>query len=296
MEVVPATLSACFWHPMNRWPCARAGWWCAQERPPHALAHLLHKLAAQKPPELPELLMVIDDDTWVNAANLVKLVNGPLLTNRSFVGWGPVGAPIPYGGAGYFMARPVLQALLQPANASELTDAAAGYHVPGARLEQVLAGHLERIRRERQQHRRQQQEQQQVAVLTTSSSRRDMLEATAAEFGAVGFKSAPESSIGASGTPSWIQACAEAKGGGPWCYFHSDWAVAECVLRATGGAVKVETHVGGRRDSRGFGVGFGLNFLPCPPGAAGKYATCHHMAAGEIIRREQETSKQAVLM
>jgi hypothetical protein len=279
----------------------------------------------------------VDDDTWVNPPNLAALVDGPLLANASFVGFGPIGSNIPFGGAGYFLSKAAQQALLRPANLGVLTDAGNGsygptytrYHAPGRQFEEVLREHQERVGRERQrrqlpqllllpglpaeprssgalpassagsargQQRQQerpaageQQAQQQhgaAAAAARTTERRLAAAAPAADSREQDMQQLQQP--GGGGQQSWIQACAAAKAGGPWCYFHSDWAVADCVRLATGGAVTPLTHVGGRRCSRlpGFGAGYGLLSVYCPPIQGGQYVTCHHLGPEDMLQRE----------
>jgi hypothetical protein len=245
----------------------------------------------------------VDDDTWVNPPNLAALVDGPLLANASFVGFGPVGgAPVAYGGAGYFLSKAAQQALLRPANFETLTDAGrggyTGYHLPGERFEEVLRFHVARTRQPQPQGRRRRHLAQAAGG---GGGGGQPWNGSSADSGGGGMRR-PRQEAGAKGLPllpgpeagdrrpqqqqSWIQACAAAKAGGPWCYFHSDWAVADCVRLATGGAVTPLTHVGGRRCSKGFGAGFGLHFMNCPPSAGHEHVTCHYVSPEDMLQRE----------
>ena len=101
--------------PTTRLNMAAAGWACAQRRPLRAMAHVLLLFD-------PDYLLVVDDDTWVNGGMLAKgsafdkyirqglnkrfevmgqLTYGKKVTKRGFY----------YGGAGYLMGRPVVEAL-----------------------------------------------------------------------------------------------------------------------------------------------------------------------------------------
>ena len=90
------------------WADRPDGWWCAQARPSAALAAFL----AQRRGELPQFLLVMDDDTWVHLGRLRALLDEvdaahpraePLylgFTGHQFRD-GPEAPPFCYGGAGY---------------------------------------------------------------------------------------------------------------------------------------------------------------------------------------------------
>jgi hypothetical protein len=239
---------------------------------------------------LPEHLLIIDDDTWVNPVKLVDLINSGHLDGHPFVGTGPINSPVAFGGGGYILHRSVLEALLQPANVTGLTDARAGYHMPRHTLDQVVHVHKPPGQHQRaarnHHHRRMLDDAAGMQDRTGAELVQHMRHQAAAHERTLSEAAQAAQPVQAQ-QPSWAQACAAAKAGGPWCYFHSDWAVADCILLATGGAVKPLTHVGGYTDFNGHGAGWGLYFLWCPEEWADNMVTCHYVGPEEMLARNK---------
>jgi uncharacterized membrane protein YgcG len=85
---------------------ATVGWWCAQQRLLAALADVLRTA-----PILPEFLLVIDDDTFVNVRALRRYLHTRSPSALLYAGDKHAGFPFLFGGGGHLLSRAVLQGL-----------------------------------------------------------------------------------------------------------------------------------------------------------------------------------------
>lgn len=89
---------------------ATKGWWCAQQRLMAALADVLRTA-----PMLPEFLLIIDDDTFVNVRALRRYVHTKSPDRMIYAGDKHAGFPFLFGGGGHLLSR----ALMVPAQGAD---------------------------------------------------------------------------------------------------------------------------------------------------------------------------------
>ena len=93
-------------HPTNdAWFWKSDGWWCAQKRP---LAALVNYLKSTK--LLPDWLLVVDDDTFINPISLHILLRSLSPSNFIYMG-DTIGTDYIAGGGGWLISKPVIKAL-----------------------------------------------------------------------------------------------------------------------------------------------------------------------------------------
>ena len=85
---------------------ATKGWWCAQQRLMAALADVL-----RSSPRLPEFLLIIDDDTYVNVRALRRYLHRRDPERRLYAGDRNAGLAFVYGGGGHLLSRALLRGL-----------------------------------------------------------------------------------------------------------------------------------------------------------------------------------------
>ena len=100
------------------------GWLCAQKRPLEAFAHMIQQYKYREEPSInvPDYLLIMDDDTWVNLDAMLPLVSdlypvqhahvvaGCLMITRANV----YNFTVPYGGYGLIFTRKAIQNWLRP--------------------------------------------------------------------------------------------------------------------------------------------------------------------------------------
>lgn len=98
-------------------PEPKPGWMCAQKRPIDAI----YKALTAPDRSLPDYLFIVDDDTFLNMENVVKILGEQFrpdlphkLTGCRFVYPRSIHFDFPYGGFGSILSRPVLENLLRP--------------------------------------------------------------------------------------------------------------------------------------------------------------------------------------
>jgi hypothetical protein len=81
--------------------------------------------------------------------------------------------------------------------------------------------------------------------------------------------------------PMWLDICLQLKLNGRWCLWHSDWVVAECINMA----ISVTPDIRGAE--------YGLSYDACTPETMQNFTTCHHVTAphyaqlyGELLVRD----------
>uniref|UniRef100_A0A7S0WIZ9 Hexosyltransferase n=1 Tax=Chlamydomonas leiostraca TaxID=1034604 RepID=A0A7S0WIZ9_9CHLO len=95
-----------------RWVNQSIDWYCAQQRPIQALQHVLNRVT-----DLPQWLMIVDDDTFVHPWNLLRMITTtPLDSEKPVI----VGADLA-GGAGFLVSRASLERLRSPMVVTDLT-------------------------------------------------------------------------------------------------------------------------------------------------------------------------------
>ena len=82
---------------------ATKGWWCAQQRLMAALADVLRTA-----PMLPEFLLIIDDDTFVNVRALRHYVHTKSPDRMIYAGDKHAGFPFLFGGGGHLLSRALM--------------------------------------------------------------------------------------------------------------------------------------------------------------------------------------------
>ena len=95
------------------------GWLCAQKR---TIDGLVHMLTTYKNSPIPDYLVVMDDDTWINVPAFLDTLETLYPADHAFFVAGcrinlkkeQKNFKFPYGGWSYVFTRPVLQGLLQP--------------------------------------------------------------------------------------------------------------------------------------------------------------------------------------
>ena len=92
------------------------GWFCAQRRPGHALGWLQHMY--QDPANIPDMLMIVDDDTAVDielANRQMTMVQDSQINSHSpFVGNTCVVGTSMHGGSGTFFNRAAIEGMTRP--------------------------------------------------------------------------------------------------------------------------------------------------------------------------------------
>jgi hypothetical protein len=72
--------------------------------------------------------------------------------------------------------------------------------------------------------------------------------------------------------PMWLDICMQLKLSGRWCLWHSDWVIAECISMAMDVAP----------DTRG--AEYGLSYNACTPETMSNFTTCHHLTASHYTQ------------
>ena len=115
-----------------------AGWMCAQKRPFDGFYNMIQKYNYRSVENLPDYLLVIDDDTWVNVdqmiqyipqeypANIAHVVAGCMMITNAAV----MNFTVPYGGYGILFSRQALSHLIQPLHCGEFTRNASIAKLP----------------------------------------------------------------------------------------------------------------------------------------------------------------------
>ena len=132
------------------------GWMCAQKRPMDAIKQYIDKLGLQHtdPINLPDYLLLMDDDTWVGMDNVVPLATElyPVDEPRAVAGCfvrkriQEMNFTFGYGGYGHMLNKKALQNLIRPIHCSVDVDLASVNPLEEEDFEKLVCWRLEQSR------------------------------------------------------------------------------------------------------------------------------------------------------
>ncbi len=160
----------------------------------------------------------------------------------------------PWGGAGYFVHKSLLQALLRKpdvklAKARIIASIASHDHMASAHYTVLIGSLPERVLLDR------------IFGPGLMQKQLEMVE----EQLAAGARSSSKPFEPGQPGGTWLDICLQLKMGGRWCLWHSDWVIAECINLAA--AVTPDVN----------GAAYGLDYNSCLPESMGNRTTCHHV-------------------